>query len=137
MNGEEMRQGLAVLDAYRAQLESLSQQLQLLQMSMEEATRARDTLEAFANASVGDEIMVPIGASSYVFATVGDNERAVVGIGNRLSDEKSLEDAVAYMNASLEDIKEAYSKASEAGAELEARAQQLSAALQQSYQGQQ
>lgn len=136
MKDEELRQALAVLDAYKAQLDSLSSQLQLLQMSLEEAVRARDTLKAFAAAKVGDEIMVPIGASSFVFAQVADTEKAVVGIGNRLSQERPLSDAVTYMDSNIEEIGEALKKATEAGAELENRARQLSAMIQQEYQKQ-
>jgi prefoldin alpha subunit len=136
MEDEGLRQALAVLDAYKAQLDSLSSQLQLLQMSLEEAVRARETLQAFAKAKVGDEIMVPIGASSFIFAQVADTEKAVVGIGNRLSQERPLNEAVEYLDANIEEIGEALKKATEAGAELENRARQLSAAIQQEYQKQ-
>ncbi len=136
MKDEELRQALAVLDAYKAQLDSLSSQLQLLQMSLEEAVRARDTLKAFAAAKVGDELMVPIGASSFVFARVADTEKAVVGIGNRLSQERPMADAVIYLDSNIEEIGEALKKATEAGAELENRARQLSAVIQQEYQKQ-
>jgi prefoldin alpha subunit len=80
--------------------------------------------------------MVPIGASSFVFAQVADTEKAVVGIGNRLSQERPLNEAVEYLDANIEEIGEALKKATEAGAELENRARQLSAAIQQEYQKQ-
>jgi len=136
MKDEELRQALAVLDAYKAQLDSLSSQLQLLQMSLEEAVRARDTLKAFSAAKVGDEIMVPIGASSFVFAHVANTEKAVVGIGNRLSQESPMADAVTYLDENIAEISEALKKANEAGTELENRARQLSAIIQQQYQKQ-
>lgn len=137
MKEEELRQALAVLDAYKAQLDSLSSQLQLLQMTLEEAIRARDTLRAFSTAKVGDEIMVPIGASSFVFATAANTEKAVIGIGNRLSQERPMEEAVTYMEDNIREISEALKKANEAGTELENRARQLSAIIQQEYQKQQ
>lgn len=134
MNEEELRQALSVLDSYKVQLDALSQQLQLLQMSLDEAVRARDTMKAFSEASVGDEILVPVGASSFVFAQVGDEEKAIVGIGNKLSEERSMEEAVSYLDSNIQEITEALKKASEAGAELENRAKQLTALIQQEYQ---
>lgn len=136
MKDEELRQALAVLDTYKAQLDSLSSQLQLLQMSLEEAVRARDTLNAFSGAKVGDELMVPIGASSFVLATVANTEKAVVGIGNRISQERPIADAVVYLEENIREISEALKKAHEAGTELENRARQLSAIIQQEYQKQ-
>ena len=67
---------------------------------------------------------------------MADTEKAVVGIGNRLSQERPLSDAVTYMDSNIEEIGEALKKATEAGAELENRARQLSAMIQQEYQKQ-
>ncbi len=134
MNDEELRQAMAMLDVYRNQLESMGNQVQLLQMSLEEAGKAKDTLEAIHEAKEGDEILVPVGASSFVRAKLADADHAIVGVGNKLSVEKKTEDAVAYLVKNISEIQEALTKANESMADLETRARQLSASVQKAYQ---
>ncbi len=40
----ELRRGIAVLDQYRAQIETLAQQQEIIRISLEEHMRARETL---------------------------------------------------------------------------------------------
>ena len=134
MNDDELRQALAALDAYKNQLGALTQQSQLLQMSYEETLSATQTLTSLINAKEGDEIMVPVGASSFVTATVTSKPKAVVGVGNKVSVEKSLDDAVEYMKSNLTEITDALKKLNESMQEMDAAARNLSLAVQQEYQ---
>ena len=134
MNDDELRQAMATLEAYKNQLNALTQQSQLLQMSFEETVRAKETLGAFAKAKEGDEILVPVGASSFVTAKVTASPKAVVGIGNKISVEKSIEEAIAFIGGNLEEIKDALTKLNESMQEMDAAARSLAAAVQQEYQ---
>lgn len=134
MNDDELRQALAALDAYKNQLAALTQQSQLLQMSYEETLSATQTLTSLINAKEGDEIMVPVGASSFVTAKVTSAPKAVVGVGNKVSVEKSLDDAVEYMKSNLAEITDALKKLNESMEEMDAAARNLSVAVQQEYQ---
>lgn len=134
MNDAEFRQALAALDAYKNQLNALTQQSQLLQMSYEETMSASQTISAVVNAKEGDEIMVPVGASTFITAKVSSAPKAVVGIGNKVSVEKSLEDAIGYMKANLEEITDALKKLNESMQEMDAAARNLAVAVQQEYQ---
>ena len=134
MNDDELRQALAALDAYKNQLNSLTQQSQLLQMSYEETLAASRTLASLVDAKEGDEIMVPVGASSFITAKVTSSPKAVVGVGNKVSVEKDLSDAVEYMRSNLEEIAEALKKLNESMQEMDAAARNLSLAVQQEYQ---
>ena len=131
MNDDELRQALTVREAYMAQLEMLTNQVQLLQMSVEEAARARDTLKNLKNAKDGDEILIPIGAASFVPAKVTASDKAIVGIGNRVSVEKDLDSAIKYMTANVDEISEALKKAVETLNEVETAARNLTAAINQ------
>ena len=134
MNDDELRQALATLEAYKNQLNALTQQSQLLQVSFEETLRASETLNAFAKAKEGDEILVPVGASSFVTAKVASSTKAIVGIGNRISVEKTVDDAAAYINENMAEIKDALTKLNESMQEMDAAARSLTAAVQQEYQ---
>ena len=134
MNDDELRQAMATLEAYKNQLNALTQQSQLLQMSFEETVRANETLGAFAKAKEGDEILVPVGASSFVTAKVTASPKAVVGIGNKISVEKSIDEASKFIGDNLAEIKDALTKLNESMQEMDAAARSLAAAVQQEYQ---
>lgn len=137
MNDDELRQVMAALDAYNAQLEALERQVRLLQASLEEVTIARESLKAISAAKEGDDILVPVGASSYVPAKVSGNKKVIVGIGNRLSVEKSHDEAIALMESNREDISEALKKTLSALENVENAASELTAAVQNEYQNRQ
>ena len=134
MNDDEFRQAMATLEAYKVQLDAMAQQSNFFKLSLEETMRARDTLKAFAEAKEGDEIMVPVGASSFVIATVTSKRKAVVGIGNKVSIDMDLDDAAKYMATGAEEVQEAIKKLNDAIQEMNAKARELSLAVQQEYQ---
>ncbi len=134
MNDDEFRQAMATLEAYKVQLDAMAQQSNFFKLSLEETMRARDTLKAFAEAKEGDEIMVPVGASSFVIATVTSKRKAVVGIGNKVSIDMDLDDAAKYMATGAEEVQEAIKKLNDAIQEMNAKARELSLTVQQEYQ---
>jgi len=134
MEDDELRQALAILDAYNAQLEALNRQVRLLQVSLEDTIRARESFKALVEANEGDEILIPVGASSYVPAKVTGKKKAIVGIGNRLSAEKDLDEAIAFMDNNSKDLTKALKETIAALDEIERMATELTAAVQNEYQ---
>ncbi|MDR0508230.1 MAG: prefoldin subunit alpha [Candidatus Methanoplasma sp.] len=134
MEDDELRQAMAVLETYDAQLEALNRQIRLLQVSLEDVTRARETFKALANAKEGDEILVPIGASSFITAKVTGKKTAIVGIGNRLSAEKDLGEAAEFMETNVSEITKAIRETAGTLGEIEKMAAELSVAVQNEYQ---
>ena len=134
MNDDELRQALSVLDLYKSQLEALARQAQIFQISLEEAIKARETMKAFLTAKEGDELLIPVGGASFVAAKATGEKKAIVGIGSRISVEKDLESAVAYMDETVKEISEAMKKSGESIMEMETNAKNLSLAVQQEYQ---
>jgi prefoldin alpha subunit len=134
MNEQEMRQAMAAMEAYKAQLEAMNEQGQLLQMSLEDHSRAKDALEAVAGGRPGDEVLMPVGGSSYVYATVSRNDRVLVGVGTGVSMEKPIGDAMATLDARINELMDALKKVGEGRTVVEAKMQQLSQVLQQEYQ---
>ena len=134
MNDDEFRQAMAALEAYKVQLDAMAQQSNFFKLSLEETLRARDTLRAFADAKEGDEILVPAGASTFVIATVTSKKKAIVGIGNKVSIDMDLGQAADYMASSVEEVQEAIKKLNDAMTEMNAKARELSLAVQQEYQ---
>jgi len=137
MAEDELRQAMMVLETYEAQLEALNRQTRLLQVSLEDTVRARDAFKALANAKEGDEVLIPVGASSFVHAKVTAKRTAIVGIGNRISAEKDLDEAVAFMSESVEEISSALRESLVTLEEVEKMTTNLSMAIQNEYRSRQ
>ncbi|MGD1061243.1 MAG: prefoldin subunit alpha [Methanomassiliicoccales archaeon] len=133
MNEEEIRQALAALDLYRAQAETLAEQQQIVQMSLEEYARARETLSKWKDAKQGAEILVPIGGNSFVFAKVAKSDQALVGIGTGITVERSSEEAIKTIDTRITELTDGLKKISESRAVVESRAQQLTQMVQTEY----
>ena len=137
MEDDELRQALAILETYNAQLEALNRQVRLLQVSLDDTTRARESFKALADAKEGDEILIPVGASSFIRAKVTDKKTAIVGIGNRISAEKDLTEATEFMDAGVAEITAALREAITALNGVEKMAAELTAAVENEYQNRQ
>jgi prefoldin alpha subunit len=134
MNEQELRQAMSALDLFRAQLESIAENQQLIQLSLEELGRAKETLSQYQKAIEGDELLVPIGGNSFVFAKVASNSKAIVGIGTGVSVEKPIEDAVKTMDDRAKELMDTMRKLTDRRMALEEQANQLSQVVQQEVQ---
>ncbi|MDR0523942.1 MAG: prefoldin subunit alpha [Candidatus Methanoplasma sp.] len=133
MDDAELRQALAALDAYNVRLESMTRQVRMLQLSLEETSKAAEAMRALAGAKEGDEVLVPLGASSFASMSVPGEKKVIVGVGSGVSVEKSFDDALAYMEAGSREISEALKKAVATLSEAEEAASRLTAAVEQEY----
>jgi prefoldin alpha subunit len=133
VDDNELRQALMILENYEAQLEALDRQVRLLQVSLEDTARARDSFKALADAKEGDEILIPVGASSFMHAKVTAKRTAIVGIGNRVSVEKDLNEAVAFMTEGVNEISAALKDSITALNEIQTATDNLSNAIETEY----
>ncbi len=129
----ELRQAISVAESYRQRVEALSRQVQVLRVSLNEVSLASDALKAFKNAKDGDEIMVPIGATSFITVKVTPNRNVVVDIGSDISVEKDVDSAIGYMDANNAEISEALKKTMEALGSSQEALNNLTAAIQNEY----
>ncbi len=137
MEDKDLRQAMLVLESYKEQLEVMRQQINLVQSSLEESTRARETLKVFKDAKEGEEILIPIGASVFVNAKITNSDKAIVGVGNKLSVTKDLPEAADYMNSITIELQEALKKVSGTYSEVQTAANNLSAAINAKYEARQ
>ena len=133
MEDNELRQAIAAMESYKERVEALSRQVQVLRVSLEEVTMSSDALKAFKNAKEGDDIMVPVGASSFITVKVTSNRNVVVGIGSNISVEKDIDDAISYMDANNAEIAEAQKQSAETLNEAQQALTTISNAVQQEY----
>lgn len=81
---EEVQEGLVRLDAYRGQLNAMLQQHQYLTSSRAEHVRARESLEGFDRTGDGAELLVPLGAETFVRGQPVHTASVMIGIGSGL-----------------------------------------------------
>lgn len=126
----QLREDYAMLESAKAQLEGLAKQQQLIQMAVEEHVRARETVKQVIAGKPGDEILVPVGADSYIYAKTSDDRNAVVGVGSGVSMKKSPEEAEKLLDAKIDDLSRAFKSISDKAAQTEAMIQELSEKVQ-------
>lgn len=134
MNEAELRQAMSTLEIFRAQLETINQNQQLVQISLEELGRAKETLVQYQKAKEGDEILLPVGGNSFVFAKVATNAKAIVGIGTGISVEKSMDEAIKTMDDRAAELMDSMKKLADRRMAIEEQASMLSQAVEQELQ---
>lgn len=130
---QQFRDNYVMLETAKAQLEGLIRQQQLIQMAVEEHVRARETVKRLAAGTPGDDILVPIGADSYVHASISQNKEALIGVGSGVSISKSAEEAEKILDARIDELSRAFKAVAEKAAQTEALIQELSEKLQAQY----
>ena len=94
------------------QLEYLNQQLQAMQMHLNEILKASDELSVLKvgltnleEAKDGDEMLVPLGASSYIPANIKSVKNVVVSVGAGVFMEKPVADAMPIVEKQMDELK--------------------------------
>lgn len=129
----QFREDYAMLESARTQLDALARQQQLIQMAVEEHVRARETVKALMKGSPGDEVLIPIGADSYIHAKMSDNRDAIVGVGSSTSIRRTPEEAEKILDEKIDELSRGFKAVTERAAKLEQMVQELSEKVQQQY----
>ena len=130
--GEEALQKLAYeYQLLQAQAQLLSQNLELLTLGMNEFSAVKGTLEELKKVEEENpEILVPIGAGSFLKGKIMDKRSAIVSIGAGYAMEKSIDDAIAYLNERIKEYEDAIRKTQESLQKIEHKLQDLAVQAQ-------
>ena len=110
----------------QAQAQLLAQNLDLLTMGRNEFQAVKETLEGLKKVKdEKPEILVPIGAGSFLRGFILDRENAIVSVGTGYAIEKNLDDAVVYLEERIREYDEAIAKTQEGLKKLEAQLGEL------------
>ena len=91
----------------------------------------------FKDAKEGQELLIPIGASVFVNAKVTNSDKAIIGVGNKISITKDIPGAADYMNSIAIELQEALKTVSNTYTEVQTSANNLSAAINAKYEARQ
>jgi prefoldin alpha subunit len=116
----------------QAQAQLLAQNLELLTLGRNEFQAVKETLEELKKVEdEKPEILVPIGAGSFLKGLIVDKDNAIVSVGAGYAIEKSLDDAIAYLDARIKEYDEAIAKTQEGLKKLEAQLGELAQKAQE------
>ncbi|MBU0623715.1 MAG: prefoldin subunit alpha [Candidatus Thermoplasmatota archaeon] len=130
---QQVRESYMMLESAKAQLEGLAKQQELIQLAVEEHVRARETIKEIAKGTNGDEVLVPLGADSYIHANISDNKDAIVGVGSGVSIRRSPEEAEKILDTKIDDLSRAFKSITDKAAQTETMIQELSEKVQAQY----
>lgn len=105
---EEINKLATEIQLLEATLNVIKSRLDMTEATLNESQMALETLKALESAKEGDDILVPIGAGSYIFAKVENINKVVVGVGANVCVEKGIKESIDMINeriAKLEQIK--------------------------------
>jgi prefoldin alpha subunit len=130
---EDLQRAVAEYEVLRAELEALARQDELLRLSIEEHMRAKETMVRYQKGGKGAEILVPIGANSFLFAEVRDPDKALVGVGSDLSVEDTMENAIKRLERIIEELAAAAEGTAKKIAETSEKISEKSAIVRELY----
>lgn len=79
---EQVQEDLMRLEAYRNQLNAVVQQHQILSASRQDHLRARESLEGIDRTDTGSELLLPLGAETFVRGSTDRTAPVLLGIGS-------------------------------------------------------
>ncbi|HUU06839.1 MAG TPA: prefoldin subunit alpha [Thermoplasmata archaeon] len=133
MDEAEARESAAMIESAKAQYEALMRQQEIIRLTVDEHSRARDTISMVASGKPGDDILVPIGAESFIHARISEEKSAIVGVGADVSFQRPPEEAQKLLGARIDELNRAAHKIGERIEQTELTVQQLSEKLQEHY----
>lgn len=112
------------------QAKILASNVEMLTMYLQEMVTSKLTLEGIQNLKPGDEILVPIGASSFIRARIDDTEKVIVGVGADVSVDRASEDAVQNLEERISLTQERIKENQENYMKVTAKLEELNAEAQ-------
>ena len=130
MTEQSLRESYVMLDTAKAQLEGLVKQQQLIQLAVDEHVRARETIKDLAKGNIGDDILIPLGADSYIHAKISDRRDAIVGVGAGVSILRTPEAAQKILDDKIDELSRAFKSITDKAAQTEGMIQELTDRVQ-------
>jgi prefoldin alpha subunit len=128
---EEITRNLSLIEYYKQQLESIDMQLQYLQSTLAEYQRAKITVEQLHAMDENAELLIPVGAGTFVNGSLKNASNVLIGIGAGIVIEKPINEAVVKLEERMKRIQENLEKMASLGQKIQSDAEELSHKTQQ------
>ncbi|HUS98978.1 MAG TPA: prefoldin subunit alpha [Candidatus Thermoplasmatota archaeon] len=128
---EEITRNLSLIEYYKQQLESIDMQLQYLQSTLAEYQRAKITVEQLHTMDENSEVLIPVGAGTFVNGSLKNASNVLIGVGAGIVIEKPVDEAVVKLEDRMKRIQENLEKMASLGQKIQSDAEELSHKTQQ------
>lgn len=130
---EELQRAIVEYELLQSELDALARQDELLRLSLEEHLRARETMKRYQEGGKGADILVPIGANSFLFAEIKHPDKAIVGLGSDISIEDTMENAIKRLDRRIEELTAAQNGTAKRMTETRERVREKSTLVKELY----
>ena len=131
---QEIQQSLMYLEELKAQISTLREQLEILDLAVKEHTQAIDTLKDFDNLKKDSEILIPIGADTLIFGKIIDRSKAILNVGAGIAIEDTVKNAIKKLTERADRIDANKNKILTTLNNLQDQAVKLSSQIEEKYQ---
>jgi len=114
----------------RQVLNTISQQLEVLNTTRIDLLRTKMTLDGISTADRNAEALVPIGAGVHLYVTLHNVERVLLDIGHRYFMEYDIQKAREYIDKRLKEVDETLKKLQEESTNINKRLAEITPILQ-------
>ncbi|MBU7044080.1 MAG: prefoldin subunit alpha [Theionarchaea archaeon] len=131
MTEQELLTNIQIL---QEQAKVFASNIEMLNMYLEELHRSKVTLEGLEHVKKGDEILVPIGATSFIHARIEDTENVISGIGANVSVDRTVQEAIKNLEERISLTESKINQNQENYTKVASTLEQLSARVRAAYQ---
>lgn len=131
---QELQQVSQQLQAIQSQLQELQQQQEIIRETRDELKGAIDALDGLES---GSTVQVPLGADTYIRATIEEIDEVLVELGASYSAQRDRDGAIETLSERIDRLENRSEEVSEQIAELESRSSELEQHAQRLAQAQQ
>ena len=129
---DKLREMLDQYKLYESQLASILEQVQNIEKTLADFDLAGETLENLKRADKDSEILVPIGADSFVSARLSDTENVLVGIGSGVIVKKPVEDSKKLIEKTAKNLQKNLEQFSILAKKVQEKMSELAPKIQES-----
>lgn len=134
VNQQEFRQKVNRLQQLNSQVEAFQNQLDFIDELIEGHNQAMETMKNYSKKENGSQLLVPIGANSYLQSKVGDNDKVLIGLGADVSAEKEVSEAMKIVEDRKKEFNDTKEELMDDFNEMKKQAQELEQEVRQEYQ---
>jgi prefoldin alpha subunit len=123
---EEITRNLTLIEYYKQQLESIDMQLQYLQATIADYQRAKITVEQLNTVDENSELLIPVGAGTFVNGVLKNSSNVLIGVGAGIVLEKPIDEAITKLDERVKKLQENLEKMYSLGQKIQSDAEELS-----------
>jgi len=131
MEEEKSTAYLALLEAYREELENVDKQIIYIQALVNDYTRAKMTVEKLSEVDKETEILVPIGGGVFIPMKVKKGVKALVSEGADVFIESSLDYAGEAIQRKIDELNEGLTRLNDIANQIRQKMEEISEKLQE------